>query len=296
MADKAKPFPYFPFYPGDWMKSVLDLGQCSISAHGLWINLLCLMWESPKPGYLLLSNGTVPDTKTVSKILGISEEEYTTLFNELLSKNVPSFDEKLGTIYSRKMVREHESLSAKSLAGKKHRGNQRTNKKVEQVFQKKMEQAFHEKMEQPLGLGMGLDMGLGMGLGMGLIQGKKGTGEKGFPEDSKPYQLARRLWEITQTNYPASKEPNLQTWAKDFELILRIDKRELKDITKILDRLSLNDDWFWTKQIRSPGALRGKTKAGADRFVQILSSIEDDKPKKSIYGNTAEKWGGYTDE
>lgn len=47
--------PSFQFYPGDWMKDPA-LAICSAGARGVWMDVLCLMFESPERGYLL-TNG-----------------------------------------------------------------------------------------------------------------------------------------------------------------------------------------------------------------------------------------------
>ena len=47
--------PSFQFYPGDWMKDPA-LAICSAGARGVWMDVMCLMFESPKRGYLI-TNG-----------------------------------------------------------------------------------------------------------------------------------------------------------------------------------------------------------------------------------------------
>jgi hypothetical protein len=47
--------PSFQFYPGDWMKDPA-LSICSAGARGVWLDVLCLMFESPRRGYLM-TNG-----------------------------------------------------------------------------------------------------------------------------------------------------------------------------------------------------------------------------------------------
>jgi hypothetical protein len=42
--------PSFQFYPGDWMKDPA-LRSVSLEARGLWIDMLCLLFESGRRGY-----------------------------------------------------------------------------------------------------------------------------------------------------------------------------------------------------------------------------------------------------
>src|SRR5437016_5479477 len=46
-----------------------------------------------------------------------------------------------------------------------------------------------------------------------------------FAEDGTAMQLCRLLFERIQANNPQAKEPNWQGWAKDMDLILRVDGR-----------------------------------------------------------------------
>lgn len=43
--------PSLQFYPADWLKDP-DLQMCSMNTIGIWINLLCRMWESKEEGIL----------------------------------------------------------------------------------------------------------------------------------------------------------------------------------------------------------------------------------------------------
>ncbi len=41
--------PSFQFYPGDWMKDP-SLRSVSLEARGLWMDMLCLLFESVRRG------------------------------------------------------------------------------------------------------------------------------------------------------------------------------------------------------------------------------------------------------
>jgi hypothetical protein len=97
--------PWFKFYPQDW-RGDAKLRSCSIGARGLWAEMLCIMHEATPYGYLLL--GTVPvSNRQLASLAGITQKEALTFLAELGSAGVFSRDEK-GTIYSRRMVRDHE--------------------------------------------------------------------------------------------------------------------------------------------------------------------------------------------
>ena len=74
--------PYMPFYIGDWKKSP-EIGALSLSARGLWLELLLLMWESPKRGILLLESGQTPTNKMLGRMVGSNQKEITKVIKEL---------------------------------------------------------------------------------------------------------------------------------------------------------------------------------------------------------------------
>jgi 5-methylcytosine-specific restriction endonuclease McrA len=93
------------FYPADWRADAM-LRLCSIAARGLWAEMMCIMHEAERYGSLLV-NGRRIDKKQLAGLAGISERECTTLLFELEGNGVFSRDED-GTIYSRRMRRDHE--------------------------------------------------------------------------------------------------------------------------------------------------------------------------------------------
>lgn len=66
MSDKL---PAMQFYPADWRK---DPGvQClSFEDRGIWFEIICLMHESPRRGYLLMPNGSPMMTTSLARIIG----------------------------------------------------------------------------------------------------------------------------------------------------------------------------------------------------------------------------------
>lgn len=77
---------------------------------------------------------------------------------------------------------------------------------------------------------------------------------KTFLSDSDEIRLANYLLNHIRKNNPESKQPNLQTWAKQFDLMLRIDNRSVDNLKSII-RFCQNDD-FWKSNILSPKKLR----------------------------------------
>ena len=62
--------PYFPLYPGDWLKCP-EVRALSLEARMAWLEMLLLMWESTERGYLTLA-GKPMDRDTLARCLGFA--------------------------------------------------------------------------------------------------------------------------------------------------------------------------------------------------------------------------------
>lgn len=108
---------------------------------------------------------------------------------------------------------------------------------------------------------------------------KRKKPKKVFEESSIEYQLSKELYQYVLEEKPKTRKPDFQKWSKDFDLILRKDERSLEDLKNVIDWIfngNSNSSNFWKKNIASPGALRGTTKNGADKFAEIYSQMEND--------------------
>jgi hypothetical protein len=75
-----------------------------------------------------------------------------------------------------------------------------------------------------------------------------------FPEDSYPFRLSKFLWTFIQGNFPKTRAPDLQKWARHVDLMLRADKRPHEDIGRVIEWCQKND--FWKANILSTEKLR----------------------------------------
>lgn len=78
--------------------------------------------------------------------------------------------------------------------------------------------------------------------------------KKIFSSSSDEVRLASLLLEKIQKRKPDIKKPNLQSWAKDVDLLLRIDMRSPPTVERVISWCQA--DTFWQKNILSPGKLR----------------------------------------
>ena len=77
---------------------------------------------------------------------------------------------------------------------------------------------------------------------------------KPFIKDSDEFRLSKLLYDLILERNPNNKKPDLQSWAKNIDLMIRVDKRSIKEIEGAI-RWSQNDE-FWQNNILSTRALR----------------------------------------
>lgn len=91
--------------------------MCSLSARGLWIELIGYMHESEPYGYLII-NDTAPDVDDIASLVGRPVSEVRKALAELEKRGVYSADINLGSIYSRRMVRDKAKAERDRTNGK----------------------------------------------------------------------------------------------------------------------------------------------------------------------------------
>jgi hypothetical protein len=113
---KKSDLPAMPFYVGDWLKCP-EVRALSPAARGLWIDMLCFMWESTERGYLTLNQKPI-DLKTLSRMSGFAEDLLTILLQEM--ENFAVFSRRNdGAIFNRRMVKDQEIREIRAISGQK---------------------------------------------------------------------------------------------------------------------------------------------------------------------------------
>lgn len=121
--------PAFQWYPDDWLSDA-GLRMVSLAARGLWMDMLCMMFNSPERGNLRKQNGTEVKAKALAKSCGVSEAEIVDLWAELEDAGV--FSRRAdGTIYSRRMVRDEHIRTIRAEAGRRGGRPSKTESKAE---------------------------------------------------------------------------------------------------------------------------------------------------------------------
>jgi len=120
--------PFFQFYPSDWLSDPL-LRACSIAARGLWIDLLSLMWDSPRRGFLMTGAQKPYSAEQLARMAGCAAKDVSALLDELKSVGVCSV-KRDGTIYSRRIVREEEKRAKERIRKAEERATQRAHREA----------------------------------------------------------------------------------------------------------------------------------------------------------------------
>lgn len=107
--------PAFQFYPADWRKDPA-LSACSLSARGLWIELMCIAHEASAYGVLSI-NGKPMAPAQIARMVGESPAAVVKLIAELEDAGVFSRDAQ-GCIYSRRMVKDERVRNVRADAGR----------------------------------------------------------------------------------------------------------------------------------------------------------------------------------
>lgn len=117
--------PAFQFYTGDWLKDP-NLRRCSLAARGVYIDMLCLMFECEIRG-VLATNGVAWSEREIAATISGEPSQLLSCVEELLRKGVVSRDDAdgnstgtPGSIYSRRMVRDEKSRASNRERQRRH--------------------------------------------------------------------------------------------------------------------------------------------------------------------------------
>jgi len=100
----------------------------------------------------------------------------------------------------------------------------------------------------------GHDEGHHEGQDRGTIRLKEGKEGKSFDEDSVEFRLSSLLLRKIKERNPNHKDPNLQTWSKHIDLMIRVDGRDAQHIANVIGWCQ--NDQFWQNNILSTDKLR----------------------------------------
>ena len=103
------------------------------------------------------------------------------------------------------------------------------------------------------------------------------TKETSLP-DSIEYRLANYLLKFILKRNPNHKKPNIQSWTKHIDLMLRIDNRNIEDVRAVIKWCQV--DSFWQNNILSTKKLR-------EKFDQLYLKMQEFNPKTGSWQTDA---------
>jgi uncharacterized protein YdaU (DUF1376 family) len=131
-----------------------------------------------------------------------------------------------------------------------------------------------------------------------------------FSEDSDEIRLSKLLFSKIQLKDPKAKVPKFDKWAREIDLMIRIDKRTVEEIELLINWCQ--EDNFWCKNILSTGKLRekftqlllkfkspiskgiGKNVESGEIWLGIQEQIDERKRQKEVQGRLIENKGDAT--
>jgi uncharacterized protein YdaU (DUF1376 family) len=217
--------PYLPLYVADYL---LDTQPLSTNARGIWMDVLCLMWRDGQRGVM---------TKTIDdwcRTLRCSEADFLTAIVEFLHnltcKVLKDDIKRIVRLTNRRMARESKDRKLNRLYVKRHRSKNACKDNVSDCKTYIHNQSHISESEEE----------------------KNKT--KSFVVTSDEVRLSKLLADRILERKPDFKSPNLQTWAKSIDLMLRVDGRPPEAIEQVI--LWCQSDPFWQNNILSTDKLR----------------------------------------
>jgi hypothetical protein len=98
--------------------------------------------------------------------------------------------------------------------------------------------------------------------------------KKLFVATSEEVRLGKLLFSLIFGRDETHKKPNLQMWAEDVDLMIRVDKRDVKEIEQVI--YWCQGDSFWQNNVLSPRKLR-------KQYDQLKLKMQAEKPQKIDY-------------
>lgn len=102
-----------------------------------------------------------------------------------------------------------------------------------------------------------------------------------FADDSIEFILASELFNLILGNNPKAKKPNLQSWAKDIDKMIRLDDRRVEEVRSVI--AWSQRDTFWQGNILSTATLRKQfdklTVQMRTRGGQVSGQNQPNRPK-----------------
>jgi hypothetical protein len=229
--------PAFQFYVKDWLTDP-QLRMCSHTTKGIWIDLLCLMWEAPEKGKL---EGSV---EQLSRMVAASNGDFEQFLEEAQSTNFATvtLHNKKVTIINRRMQREERERES-------HR------KRQDRYRQRHRGDAGDGQSDAPVTVPSSSPSSSSSSKHKStVVPATPGTAASPqFADGDPPLELARIFLNLIQARDPKAKA-DLKAWAMEIDRMIRLDARDPPEIERLIRWCQ--EDPFEQNNVLSPKKLR----------------------------------------
>jgi len=140
--------PWIKFFYNDWLNDT-NLRACGAAARGTWMDMLCLMCKSEKPGIFVVKDNAMSDQKVAEALPGNTDEVLKHL-KELEENGVFSRNEQ-EAIYSRRMVDDHtKSQIYRNNVSKRYKSNAKKKPDTQDILKDQKAEAQKEKEQEDI--------------------------------------------------------------------------------------------------------------------------------------------------
>jgi len=250
MSTRVDGRPAFQFYPDLWQTEP-SLMLVGYAEKGLWMDLLCIMWNCTPRGALVINGKPITESKTIAKLSKGEANEVSELIANLEQAGVFSrLDD--GTIICRKMYREWILSEKRAEAGAK--GGQAKRKQKPSKTKAKGESKTEAKVPSPTPTPSPTPIPTPEE--SGDLTGKEPV-KSLFEADGIERKLSYLLRRLILENNPSARITENQVnvkWPKVVDLMIRRDYRTPEEIGRIIEWCQADD--FWHKNIGGMTKLR----------------------------------------
>jgi len=258
--------PYFPLYVQDYLTDE-KLNMCEWSSVGIFSKIMCVLHKQESYGAIVYKQTSKQNLSMIDnfalllvKHIPCQLQDMTNALNDLIENKVLIIED--NKLFQKRMVKDGEVSIKRSLAGKLGGGNpilhKQTSKQIDKQTSKQNTEYEYEYENEDVN-------------------------EIDNVVETKEYIIAEYLYNKILSINSNHKKPNLMSWAKDIDLMIRIDKRTEEQIKYIIDWLytGSKDALFWQKNILSTKKLR-------EKFDALILKIKGEKQNDIVEGTKSE--------
>ena len=114
---KSDKLPAMPFYTGDYLKSP-NVRSCKPDVRGLYIDCLCLLWNSHERGVFIDANNNPYTEDDILTAIGLDNQNSSNWLTTLIKKGLLLVREPDGAFYNDRMVKDENLRKIRQESGK----------------------------------------------------------------------------------------------------------------------------------------------------------------------------------